>query len=88
MRKQQIKSYGEFKLMIGRAESTNTNFGVLKSWRFAAWVIALMAPLHAVSAPAPLWSPGTPCTAGCNIEIMDHAGVVRTSPSSAVFKVN
>ena len=74
--------------MIGRAESTTINLSILKGWISAAWVIALMAPLYAVSAPAPLWSPGTPCTGGCNIEIMDHSGVVRTSPSSAVFKVN
>ena len=41
----------------------------------------------AAAAPAPTWTPGTPCTGGCIVEIFDHNGIGPTSSGSAVFRV-
>ena len=39
------------------------------------------------AAPAPTWTPGTPCLAGCTVEIFDHDGMRRDGPTSAIFTV-
>ena len=39
------------------------------------------------AAPAPTWTPGTPCTGGCIVEIFDHKGIRRDGPTSAIFRV-
>ena len=50
-------------------------------------MVALGQVAHfAYAGPAPTWTPGTPCTGGCVVEIFDHNGVVTTSRSN-VFRV-
>ena len=71
--------------MNTKFESTNNIYHFPKKWISIPLLMILIIPLQAISAP--LWSPGTPCTGGCNIEIIDHSGIAKTSPSSAVFKI-
>ncbi len=59
--------------------------------KFSIAILITMALSHvaqfADAAVPPTWTPGTPCTGGCIVEIVDHNGIAPTSSGSFVFRV-